>query len=181
VVRFPVDDPSKVETFKAGLAVRALALDARGNLWVASNTSPDFPMPPVPEGASIMKQFKTMGRAALMYKKPTGIVTMIRPDGGQRDPAGYNGNGAVNVPWGLNVDGNGTNLGGQLQRPMLTDVSIDAAGNVWAANNWNSPEAAVAEDPAYPTSTWGGGSGLTVIYGVAAPVKPPRMGPVKTY
>jgi hypothetical protein len=37
------------------------------------------------------------------------------------------------------------------------------------------PEA-VGENPAYPTSTWGGGSGFTVIYGVAAPVKPPRMG-----
>ena len=28
---------------------------------------------------------------------------------------------------------------------------------------------------------WGGGSGLTVIYGVAAPVKPPRMGKVQGY
>ncbi len=35
--------------------------------------------------------------------------------------------------------------------------------------------------PAFPTSTWGGGSGFTVIYGVAAPVKPPRMGKVQFY
>ena len=33
----------------------------------------------------------------------------------------------------------------------------------------------------FPTSTWGGGSGFTVIYGAAAPVKPPRMGKVQTY
>jgi len=64
---------------------------------------------------------------------------------------------------------------------MITDVSIDAAENVWAANNWNDPLAATDDDPVRPTSTWGGGSGFTVIYGVAAPVKPPRMGKVQTY
>jgi hypothetical protein len=65
---------------------------------------------------------------------------------------------------------------------MITDTSIDPAGNVWAANNWNLVEAATADkDPPRPTSTWGGGSGITVIYGVAAPVKPPRMGVVQRY
>ena len=63
---------------------------------------------------------------------------------------------------------------------IITDVSIDPAGNVWAANNWSVVDAAMAdENPARPTSTWGGGSGFTVIYGVAAPVKAPRMGPVR--
>jgi hypothetical protein len=31
-------------------------------------------------------------------------------------------------------------------------------------------------NPALQTSTWGGGTGLTVIYGVAAPVKTPDAG-----
>jgi hypothetical protein len=62
---------------------------------------------------------------------------------------------------------------------MLTDVVIDPAGNIWAANNWNSPEAAVYDQPANAISTWGGGSGLTVIYGIAAPVKAPLMGPAR--
>ena len=62
---------------------------------------------------------------------------------------------------------------------LLTDVAIDPAGNVWAANNWNSPEAAMRPDPPTAISTWGGGSGLTVIYGVAAPVQPPRIGKVR--
>ncbi len=57
----------------------------------------------------------------------------------------------------------------------------DPAGNVWAANNWNDLNAAAAPDPLRATSTWGGGSGFTVIYGVAAPVKPPRMGKVQPY
>jgi hypothetical protein len=213
VVRFPADDPSKVETFRAGISVRALALDSKGNVWVASNASLDFPVPNVPDGASIMEQFRIMGGAALKYPKPTGLISMIRPDGTQPAPMGFTGGGKIDVPWGLNIDGNddvwvgnfkgrGVVLmagadpkghpvdtkpgdvihvftGGSIQ--MLTDVSIDPAGNVWAANNWNVPDGAAGDPPAYPTSTWGGGSGFTVIYGVAAPVKPPRMGVVQRY
>ena len=33
---------------------------------------------------------------------------------------------------------------------MLTDVSIDPAGNVWAANNWNNLEAAPVQNPSRP-------------------------------
>ena len=62
---------------------------------------------------------------------------------------------------------------------ILTDVAVDPAGNVWAANNWNLIEAVISKDPARPTSTWGGGTGITVIYGVAAPVKTPLMGQVR--
>jgi hypothetical protein len=69
--------------------------------------------------------------------------------------------------------------GGSIQ--LLTDVSIDPAGDVWAANNWNSVDAATATKAIPRFSTWGGGSGITVIYGVAAPVKPPRMGVVQGY
>ena len=49
----------------------------------------------------------------------------------------------------------------------------------WAANNWNDQEAVMAYDPSRPTSTWGGGPGITVIYGVAAPVKTPLIGAVR--
>ena len=58
VVRFPADDPSKVESFRAGISVRGVALDSKGNLWVASNMSLDFPPPKIPDGVSIMEQFK---------------------------------------------------------------------------------------------------------------------------
>jgi len=64
---------------------------------------------------------------------------------------------------------------------MVTDVSIDPAGNVWVANNWNSLQGAAGENPPSTVSTWGGGSGFTVIYGVAAPVEPPRLGKVRPY
>jgi hypothetical protein len=217
VVRFPANDPTKVESFRAGIGVRALALDSKENVWVASNMDLKTPQPKLPEGISIMEQFKLI--TAHMFKyvsgpppRPTGAVNMIRPDGTQPAPDGFTGE-AINIPWGLNVDGNddvwvgnmwgrsvsllagdntkghptGMKAGdvihvfqsGTIQ--MITDVSIDPAGNVWAANNWNSLEAAASENPSRPTSTWGGGSGFTVIYGVAAPVKSPRMGKVRTY
>ena len=215
VVRFPADDPTKVETFHEGLSVRALAMDSKANVWVASNVSRDFPVPKVPKGASIMLQFQLMGAAAFAYPKSTGVISMIRPDGVRPAPDGFSGGGAVDIPWGLNIDGNddvwignigpvnngvvlmagvdtkghplGTKTGdvlhvfrsGSIQ--LLTDVAIDPAGDVWAANNWNHPKAAMASAPDPRFSTWGGGSGLTVIYGVAAPVKPPRMGVVKGY
>lgn len=34
---------------------------------------------------------------------------------------------------------------------------------------------AAGPNPSRPTSTWGGGQGFTVIYGVAAPVKAPLL------
>jgi len=60
----------------------------------------------------------------------------------------------------------GTNIGdvihifqsGSIQ--MVTDVSVDPAGNVWVANNWNSLQGAAGEEPPRPVSTWGGGSGF---------------------
>jgi hypothetical protein len=216
VVRFPADDPSKAESFRAGIGVRALALDSKGNVWVASNMSLDFPPPVIPDGASIMEQFKIAAGHMLKVLETnpnmvTGVVNMIRPDGSQPAPTGFTGDKAVSVPWGLNIDGNddvwignfwgrgvvlmagdntkghpsGTKMGdaihvfkgGSIQ--MLTDVSIDPAGDVWAANNWNDLNGAASPNPVRPTSTWGGGSGITVIYGVAAPVQPPRMGMVR--
>ena len=62
---------------------------------------------------------------------------------------------------------------------VVTEVAVDPVGNVWAANNWNALDAVMAYNPARPASTWGGGSGITVIYGVAAPVKTPLIGAVR--
>ena len=62
---------------------------------------------------------------------------------------------------------------------MITDVGVDPAGNVWAANNWDNLDAVVSNDPPRPISTQAGGQGIVVIYGVAAPVKTPLMGQVR--
>jgi hypothetical protein len=214
VLRFPANDPTKVETYKVGIGVRGVALDSKGNCWVVSLMSPDYPIPHIPDGVSIMKQFELILISLKKYEatgKKTGIVSMIRPDGTQLDPKGFTGGGTLNAPWGIVVDGNddvftasglgrgitmtagaeskghpaGTKpgdlihyfQGGTITIPTIG--SIDPAGNLWVANNWNSVEAATSPDPTRPTSTWGGGSGFTVIYGVAAPVKTPLMGQVR--
>jgi hypothetical protein len=95
VVRFPANDPSKIETFHVGLSVRALSLDQKGNLWVTSNMSPDFPRPKMPPNATIMEQFKILAHAVLTYPKPTGVASMIRPDGTQANPKGFDAGGAM--------------------------------------------------------------------------------------
>ncbi|MCB1729839.1 MAG: hypothetical protein KDI21_05095 [Halieaceae bacterium] len=62
---------------------------------------------------------------------------------------------------------------------MVTDVVIDPAGNAWVANNWNVLDVLDTPDPDRTNSTKGGGDGLVVIYGVAAPVKTPVIGQVQ--
>jgi len=216
VVRFPADDRSKVESFRAGISARGVALDSKGNLWVASNMSLDFPPAKIPDGVSIMEQFKIalQHMLSVLAKNPkmtTGVMNMIRPDGTQPAPMGFTGNNAINVAWGVAIDGSddvwlgnfwgrgvvlmagddtkghptGTKTGdavhvfqgGSIQ--MITDVAVDPAGNVWAANNWDNLEAVVADDPLRPISTKAGEVGIVVIYGVAAPVKTPVMGLVQ--
>ncbi|MDG2015173.1 MAG: hypothetical protein P8J33_16830, partial [Pirellulaceae bacterium] len=59
---------------------------------------------------------------------------------------------------------------------MVTDVVSDPAGNAWIANNWNDTDVLDTPDPNRTDSTKGGGSGIVVIYGVAAPTKTPVMG-----
>ena len=187
VVRFPADDPSKVETFRAGIGVRALALDSKGNVWVASNM--DLRTSAAEDSRWRVHHGAVQDchrRQMLKFVTPTsttGAVNMIRPDGTQPAPMGFTGL-AISVPWGLNIDGNddvwigniwashnavvliagddtkghpaGTKAGdvihmfqsGSIQ--MFTDVSIDPAGNVWAANNWNFEPAAMADNPARP-------------------------------
>lgn len=177
--------------------------------------SPDYPLPNIPVGVSIMKQFELILGSLKNYEasgKKTGVVSLILADGTQPVPAGFDGGGNMNAGWGIVVDGNddvwaasglgrgivmvagvdskghpaGTKpgdlihffQGGTIMIPTI--ASVDPAGNLWVANNWNSVEAATSPDPFRPTSTWGGGAGFTVIYGVAAPVKTPLLGTVRT-
>jgi hypothetical protein len=215
VLRFPADDPSKVETFRAGISGRGVALDSKGNLWVASLFSLDFRIPKIPEGITIMEQFKLLAEAlkpysALDSKETVGVVSLIRPDGSQPAPEGYRAGGLINGPWGMAIDGNddvwvanglgrsvmllagaepkgypaGTKPGDLVHNFRIGSVQIttigavDPAGDLWVANNWNSYDVAGGLGGPRRISTWGGGDGFTVIYGVAAPVKTPLMGQV---
>jgi hypothetical protein len=65
-------------------------------------------------------------------------------------------------------------VGGNIQ--MLTDIAIDPAGNVWVANNWQSPSSCYGKG-GEAKSTLCGGNGLTVFYGMAKPIRVPLIGP----
>jgi hypothetical protein len=60
---------------------------------------------------------------------------------------------------------------------IITDVAIDPAGNVWVANNWDSPDEGFKKEPEPAHSTRFGGNGTVVFYGLAKPVKTPLIGP----
>jgi hypothetical protein len=47
----------------------------------------------------------------------------------------------------------GKSSSGTIVNRSITDASIDSAGTVWLANNWNSLEAAAGENPSRPSST----------------------------
>lgn len=110
VTVFPSDNPEQARQIFVGLGVRGIALDSKGNAWVASNMGREFPRPEFPKGeVSIMKSFYIAYSNLLKNadKMPTGLVSLIKPDGTQDDPQGYVGqNHEINVPWGVTVDGN---------------------------------------------------------------------------
>ena len=62
---------------------------------------------------------------------------------------------------------------------ITTDVVVDDAGNLWSANNWFDGQTVINETYTGRTSTFPGGQGVVVTYGVAAPVQSPLMGPVR--
>lgn len=63
----------------------------------------------------------------------------------------------------------------------LTDIGIDPAGNVWVADNWETPDACWNPNFSEARSTQCGGNGLTVFYGMAKPVRAPQIGPAQPY
>jgi hypothetical protein len=68
-------------------------------------------------------------------------------------------------------------VGGGMQ--PLTDIAVDPAGNVWVADNWQRPVTCFEPSADEATSTLCGGSGLTVFYGMAKPVRAPQIGPAQ--
>lgn len=223
LVRYsPFEEKPKIERFILAGGGRGVALDSKGNCWVACNTSPDFPATTPTDGISIIEGF-ALGyphlEQTLGHNRKTGSVFMIPFDADPTDAIDKTshtpnltafGDGELNAPWGISVDGNddvwvanfmgrgvsflaGASTGkrteafntgdvihtihsGSIQ--MLTDVIVDQAGNLWCANNWNMPQTVMQAKPDPAFSTWGGGSGVLVIYGIAKPVQVPLIGPV---
>jgi streptogramin lyase len=120
VTRFPASDPGKAETFKVGYAPRAIAIDSRGNAWVANTVG----HPDTAEKLALIKvklESKVESLALSMSKAeeeakawinlynvvtefPGGDVSMVRPDGTVLPP--FDGHKSIIGPWGIAIDGN---------------------------------------------------------------------------
>jgi len=86
-------------------------------------------------------------------------------------PPGMNTGDPISPPGGY--------VGGGMS--YLTDIGIDPAGNVWVADNWETPDACWNPSFSEAKSTQCGGNGLTVFYGMAKPVRAPQIGPARPY
>ncbi|WP_171391461.1 hypothetical protein, partial [Vibrio mediterranei] len=214
VTRFPADAPEQAQQIQLGaMAPRGIAIDSTGHVWVGNNFSMGYPLAKIPEGASIIDEFKLNIEKILENEKKgitkSGNLTLIGPNGKVIKKEVLNG--TANLMWGVSIDGDdnvyaGNFLGtgfvqvcgtdtskcpdgkttgdlihlyqsGVLQES--TDIMIDDAGNAWMANNWDFIPALVDANPDRRTATRGGGTGMVVIYGIAAPVKNPLIGQVR--
>jgi streptogramin lyase len=120
VTRFPASDPGKAEHFEVGFAPRAVAIDSRGNAWVANTVG----HPGTQEklafvelklkswveglGSSVSKEEQEaqgwISLFGILQKYPGGDVSMIRPDGTVLPP--FDGGKSIIGPWGIAIDGN---------------------------------------------------------------------------
>ena len=83
-MRFPANDPSKAESFRAGIGVRGVALDSKGNLWVAAGVlNPRGPgeTKDVPPGVYVITpEGKLLGRIPI----PEDLITNLAFGGPDR-------------------------------------------------------------------------------------------------
>ena len=120
MTRFPATDPGKAEHFEVGYAPRAVAIDSRGNAWVANTVG----HPGTREKLAFVEQKLkakvgslkgSMSKAdeeaemwinlfQILEEYPGGDVSMVRPDGTVLPP--FDGGKSIIGPWGIAIDGN---------------------------------------------------------------------------
>jgi streptogramin lyase len=112
VTRFPASDPTRVETFKTGFSPGGMAIDSKGNVWIASHFGTSKRGPAI--FAKVLKVMKAGGnydpvlvRAMVETRAGPegGCITILRPDGREAPGSPVSGNGLI-VPWAVAVDGN---------------------------------------------------------------------------
>jgi len=121
VTRFPANDPGKAEQLTVGYSPHAIAIDSRGNAWVANTLGE----PSVREKLELLRLKmrseleSRLGSAAggdetvekfialvrIIEQFPGGSVSVIRPDGTQAPGSPFDGAGSISGPWGITIDG----------------------------------------------------------------------------
>jgi len=120
VTRFPASAPENAELIKVGFAPRAIAIDSRGNAWVANTVG----HPGTAEKLALIKvKLESKAESFLgstskadeeanawinlfnvLTEYPGGDISMIRPDGTVSPP--FDANKSIIGPWGVAIDGN---------------------------------------------------------------------------
>jgi sugar lactone lactonase YvrE len=168
-----------------------LSIDRLGNAWVSDSQILDVPCPQ-PDGSPPDYGDLTPGDEpfGLTEIAPDGTLVATYAGGGIQIPWGNAIDGAGHV-WVANFGGQsvsefcgaepdrcppGLRTGDPISPPAgwfsdamqrSTALAIDAAGNVWATNNWLLD----------PVQTNPGGDGMVVFVGLATPVRTPLLGP----
>ena len=106
-----------------GFGLRGIAIDSKGNAWVAVTTSPGFPsIATMPKVSNIMQEFKEGIEAIRKYsspKNPTGMLVRINPQGKiAGNFADHAGSGSGALP--------GSRGSGQAQRHSRVDEFLCA-------------------------------------------------------
>jgi len=120
VTRFPASDPGKAEHFEVGFAPRAIAIDSRGNAWVANTVGHPGTAEKLAfveaklkaKAESIFGSMSAEDRTAkewidlyeILTKYPGGDVSLVHPNGTVLGP--FNANKSIIGPWGIAIDGN---------------------------------------------------------------------------
>ncbi|MCW5892413.1 MAG: hypothetical protein KIT14_17975 [bacterium] len=122
VTRFPANDPGNAEQLTVGYSPHAIAIDSRGNAWVANTLGEpsvkekldllqtklrselESRLAPAGGGDQTVEKFIALVR--IIEEFPGGSVSMIRPDGIQGPAPSFDGGGSISGPWGITIDGN---------------------------------------------------------------------------
>ncbi|WP_078085485.1 hypothetical protein [Microbulbifer mangrovi] len=120
VTRFPTGDPGKAEQFKVGFAPRAIAIDSRGNAWVANTVGHPTSREKLAfieaklkaKAESHKKGISEEQKAArewidlyeIITRFPGGTVSWLGPDG--KTLGTFDGNKSLIGAWGIAIDGN---------------------------------------------------------------------------
>jgi len=171
VTRFPASDPGKAEHFEVGYAPRAIAIDGRGNAWVANTVGHPSTAEKVAlveaklkaKAESLVGSMSEEERTAkewidlyeILTRYPGGDISLVRPDGAVLGP--FDAGKSIIGPWGIAIDGN--------DNVWVANSTGRSITQLCGARTENCPPGFKTGDPISPVGGYIGG--LQIITDVA--------------